>query len=550
MKFIIQRFFLIIFTFTVFNASAQLKNNNDRPKLVVGVVVDQMRWDYLYKYYDRYSDKGFKRLLNDGFSVENTLIPYIPTYTAIGHSTIYTGSVPAIHGIAGNNFYIRATQKNMYCTQDDSVQGVGLDPNSFDGKMSPRNLLTTTITDELKLATDFKSKVIGISLKDRGAILPAGHFGDAAYWMVDGNWISSSFYMADLPKYVKDFNKADLTNQLLSQDWNPLYPINTYFDRVKDDNPYEGSYINGENVMFPIKLKDIATKKGRDVIKSTPFGNTATLKFAQTVMSFENLGKNPANVPDFLAISLSSTDYVGHQFAINSAKIEDTYLRLDKDLAEFFEFLDKSVGKGNYTLFLSSDHGAASNPQYIQDEKGNAGFLYKNKINEMLEEQLIKTFGHGKLVYAMTNNQVFLNDRVIDSLNLDNQKVKQYIISFLKKQEGIAFAADMENLSQASMPEPIKTLSINGYNYKRSGDIQVILEPQWYGFYKSKTGTTHGAWNPYDSQIPLVFMGWGIKKGSTHAATSMADIAPTLAALLHLQQPNGCIGKTIVDLFK
>ncbi|HRO09313.1 MAG TPA: alkaline phosphatase family protein [Saprospiraceae bacterium] len=550
MKRIFHFIYILIFILNFSNVQAQLKNNNDRPKLVVGIVVDQMRWDYLYKYYDRYNNNGFKRMLNQGFAVENTQIPYIPTYTAIGHSTIYTGSVPAIHGIAGNNFMIRATQKDMYCTQDDSVKGVGLDPDKFEGKMSPRNLLTTTITDELKLATDFKSKVVGISLKDRGGILPAGHFADAAYWMVDGNWVSSTFYMNDLPGYVRDFNKADLTKKYLDEGWSPMYPLNTYFDRVKDDNPYEGSYVKGEHVRFPINLKDAAAKKNRDVIKSTPFGNTVTLKLAQTVLTFEKMGKNPANVPDFMAISLSSTDYIGHQFAINSAKIEDTYLRLDKDLADFFSFLDNHVGKGNYTVFLTADHGAAHNPQYIADENGNGGFLYKKELGMALEEQLIKTFGHKKLVYTMTNNQVFLDYKLIDSLQLDDKKIKQYVINFLKKQDGVAFAADMEQLSLSSFPEPIKSMSINGYNYKRSGDIQVILEPQWYGFYKDKTGTTHGAWNPYDSHIPLVFMGWGIRQGNSHAPAYMTDIAPTLAALLHIQEPNGNIGKPLIDVLR
>lgn len=550
MKFILHRFLWLVFILTALNASAQIKNNNTRPKLVVGIVVDQMRWDYLYKYYHRYSNDGFRRLLNEGFSIENTMIPYVPTYTAVGHSSIYTGSVPAIHGIAGNNFYIRTTQKDMYCVQDNSVKGVGLDPDKFDGKMSPRNLLTTTITDELKMATDFKSKVIGISLKDRGAILPAGHFADAAYWMVDGNWVSSTFYMDDLPKYVQDFNKADFTKKYIDEGWNTLYPLNTYFNHIKDNNPYEGAYVKGESILFPINLSDAALKKGRDIIKSTPYGNTASLKLAQTVIAFENMGKNIANVPDFLAISLSSTDYIGHQFAINSAKIEDTYLRLDRDLCEFLTYLDKNIGKGNYTVFLSSDHGAAHNPQFIKDEKGNAGFLYKRELGQELEGILKSTFGHEKLVYAMTNNQVFLDYKKIDSLQLDDQKIKSVIIRFLKKQEGFSFVADMEELSQSSIPEPIKTMAINGYNYKRSGDIQVILEPQWYGAYKDNTGTTHGAWNPYDSHIPLVFMGWGIKKGNTHAPASMTDIAPTLAALLHIQMPNGCIGTPITDLFK
>ncbi len=550
MKFILHRFLWLVLILTTLNASAQIKNNNTRPKLVVGIVVDQMRWDYLYKYYHRYGNDGFRRLLSEGFSVENTMIPYVPTYTAVGHSSIYTGSVPAIHGIAGNNFYIRATQKDMYCAQDDSVKGVGLDPDKYDGKMSPRNLLTTTITDELKMATDFKSKVIGISLKDRGAIMPTGHFADAAYWMVDGNWVSSTFYMDNLPKYVQDFNKADFTKKYIDEGWNTLYPLNTYFNHIKDNNPYEGAYVKGESILFPINLSNAALKKGRDIIKSTPFGNTASLKLAQTVIAFENMGKNIANVPDFLAISLSSTDYIGHQFAINSAKIEDTYLRLDKDLGEFLTYLDKNIGKGNYTVFLSSDHGAAHNPQFIKDEKGNAGFLYKKELGQELEGILKSTFGHEKLVYAMTNNQVFLDYKKIDSLQLDDQKIKSVIIRFLKKQEGFSFVADMEALSQSSIPEPIKTMAINGYNYKRSGDIQVILEPQWYGAYKDNTGTTHGAWNPYDSHIPLVFMGWGIKKGNTHAPASMTDIAPTLAALLHIQMPNGCIGTPISDLFK
>ncbi len=545
-----SKFTLILLILSFSFSFAQLKNNNERPKLVVGIVVDQMRWDYLYKFYDRYGNDGFKRMLNEGFTAENTLIPYVPTFTAIGHSTVYTGSVPAIHGIAGNDFYIRATQKRMYCTQDDSVNGVGLDPNDKDGKMSPKNLLTSTITDELKLATDFKSKVIGISLKDRGAILPAGHFGDAAYWMVDGNWISSSFYMKDLPKYVKDFNKTDFTAKFLKDGWNTLYPLESYFQHTPDDNPYEGSYVKGEKVTFPIKTGEIMVKNGRDVIKATPFGNTITLNFAKEVLVNENMGNNPANVPDFLAVSLSSTDYVGHQFGINSAKIEDTYLRLDKDLGEFFKFLDQKIGKGNYTVFLSSDHGAAHNPQFIVDERGNGGFFAKKEISKAMDDVLKAEFGVEKLVYATSNYQVHLDHKIIDSNNLDSEKIKSTIIKFLKKQEGVAFVADMDKLSQASIPEKLKQMAINGYNYKRSGDIQVILEPQWYDGYGYTTGTTHGSWNPYDSHIPLVFMGWGIKPGNTNAPTFMTDIASTLSALLHISQPNGNIGNPITDLLE
>ncbi len=548
MKFCFRTLFTIFFVFIFSFGFSQLKNNNDRPRLVVGIVVDQMRWDYLYKFYDRYGNDGFKRMLNEGFTAEITLIPYIPTYTAIGHSTIYTGSVPAIHGIAGNDFYIRETQKRMYCAQDDSVRGIGMDPDAKAGKMSPKNLLASTVTDELKLATDFKSKVIGVSLKDRGAILPAGHFADAAYWNVDGNWVSSSFYMKELPNYIQKFNKADHTGKYLNGKWETLYPINTYMNQVGDDNIYEEKYKNQKTGTFPIDLKAALKEEGRELIKATPFGNTVTLQLAKEIIANENMGKNPAGVPDFLAVSLSSTDYIGHQFAINSLKIEDTYLRLDKDLGEFFKYLDQQIGKGNYLVFLTADHGAAHNPQFIQDEGGNAGFWMRKDISAELDKQLTGQFGQQKLVYAIMNNQIFLDHKKIDSLKLDTEKIKETIVSFMKKQPGVAFAADMEKLNSSSLPEPIREMAINGYNYKRSGDIQLILEPQWYGYYGSKEGTTHGAWNPYDSHIPVVFMGWGIRHGNTHRTTHMTDIAPTVSALLHIQQPNGSIGSPIFEI--
>lgn len=548
MKTLLSKFLLLIIFLSFSHSFSQLKNNNDRPKLVVGIVVDQMRWDYLYKFYDRYGNDGFKRMLNEGFTAENTLIPYIPTYTAIGHSTIYTGSVPAIHGIAGNDFYIRETQKRMYCAQDDSVSGVGLNPDEKAGKMSPKNLLTTTVTDELKLATDFKSKIIGVSLKDRGAILPAGHFADAAYWNVDGNWVSSSFYMKELPNYIQKFNKSDQTGKYLDGKWETLYPVNTYMNHVGDDNIYEEKYKNQKSGTFPIDLKAALKEEGRELIKATPFGNTLTLQLAKEIIANENMGNNPAKVPDFLAVSLSSTDYIGHQFAINSLKIEDTYLRLDKDLGEFFNYLDQKFGKGNYLVFLTADHGAAHNPQFIRDEGGNAGFWMRKDISNELDQQLNSRFGQQKLVYAITNNQIFLDHKKIDSLKLDTEKIKETIVGFMKKQPGVAFAADMEKLNSSSLPEPIREMAVNGYNYKRSGDIQLILEPQWYGYYGSKQGTTHGAWNPYDSHIPLVFMGWGIKHGNTHRTTAMTDIAPTVSALLHIQQPNGSIGSPIFEI--
>lgn len=520
----------------------------EKPKLVVGLMVDQMRWDYLYRFADRYGDDGFKRLLREGFSCENTLIPYIPTYTAIGHSTVYTGSVPSIHGIAGNDWIVQATGKPMYCTQDDQVEGVGA-PGK-EGKQSPRNLLASTITDELKLATNFRSKVIGIAIKDRGGILPAGHFADAAYWFdaKSGNWITSTFYADKLPSWVNKFNGQRLAEKYLKQDWNTLYPIETYVNSIADDNIYEGKWAGEKSPTFPRKTSELMKDAGLEMIKTTPQGNTFTFDFAKETIANEKLGQNPANIPDFLCLSLSATDYVGHRYSLSAVEIEDTYLRLDRDLADFLKYLDNSVGKGNYTLFLTSDHAASYNPLYYTDQKGNGGYLFLRQIQKELDAELISKFGHKGLVKSVMNYQVHLNNPLIDSLDLDDQAIKKVIIKNLKKQDGIAYVVDMENAENMFIPSPIREKIINGYNRKNSGVIQIIAEPQWYSGTPRSTGTTHGVWSSYDSHIPLVFMGWGIKPGVSNKEVYSTDIAPTLASLLHIMEPNGSIGKPILEV--
>jgi predicted AlkP superfamily pyrophosphatase or phosphodiesterase len=515
-----------------------------RPKLVVGIVVDQMRWDFLYRYFDRYQAGGFKRMLNEGFTCENTNIDYVPTVTAIGHTTIYTGSVPAIHGIAGNDFIIQASGKSMYCTEDTSVQTVG--STSAAGKMSPRNLLTTTVTDELKLATNFKSKVIGISLKDRGGILPAGHSANAAYWFddVSGNWITSTYYMNDLPAWVKQFNSEGRVKKYLQQDWNTLYPINSYLQSFPDNNSYEGKLNGAATPTFPIKT---STATGFSLIRNTPYGNSITLDLAKSAITSEALGKNTAT--DFLAVSLSSPDYIGHQFGPNSVEVEDTYLRLDQDLATFFSFLDTKVGKGNYTVFLSADHGVAHNPNLLLDKKIPAGLWNGGQIQKDLNAYLSSKFKVANLVINLGNNQVNFNNPLIASNKLDKRELIAESMQFLKDQKGIAYVVDMNNIHAAAIPEAIKTKILNGYSKERSGPIQLILEPGWFYGYAA-TGTTHGSWNPYDTHIPLVWMGWGIKQGKSFAAFNMTDIAPTIAALLHIQAPNGSIGKVITEVLK
>jgi predicted AlkP superfamily pyrophosphatase or phosphodiesterase len=543
----------ITFATTVFNLSAQTKKATTtattlpRPKLMVGIVVDQMRWDYLYRYYDRYQTGGFKRMLNEGFTCENTQIPYVPTVTAAGHTCIYTGSVPAIHGIAGNDFIIQATGKSMYCTDDSTVVGVG--STSAAGKMSPRNLLASTVTDELRLATNFRSKVIGIALKDRGGILPAGHTANAAYWFDDasGNWITSTYYMTDLPAWVKTFNAGKPAEKYLKQDWNTLYPINTYIQSSADNSPkYEGKFAGAEAPTLPVKTSELYKGK-MGMIRSTPYGNSMTLDLAKAAVESEALGKGP--VTDFLAVSLSSTDYIGHQFGPNSVEVEDTYLRLDKDLAAFFTYLDAKLGKGNYTVFLTADHGAAHNPNFLLDNKIPAGMwnegITRTGLNKMLEDK----YKQKNLVLSFNNYQVNFNNAVITNENINREALKQDCINYLQKQPEIAYAVDMQKVQSSTIPEDLRSRIQNGYNAERSGAIQIILKPGWYSGHGA-TGTTHGTWNPYDAHIPLVFMGWGIKHGSLVRETYMTDIAATVAALLHVQAPNGNIGHPIGEVLK
>lgn len=523
-------------------ASAQQSNAAaiERPKLVVGIVVDQMRWDYLYRYQKRYTDGGFKRLLGEGFSCENTMIPYVPSVTAIGHTCIYTGSVPSIHGIAGNNFV--KDGKKVYCTDDDSVKPVGT--TSVAALMSPRNLWVSTIGDEMKIASNGRAKVVGVALKDRASILPAGHNPNGAFWFDDqtGCFITSSYYMDHLPKWVEAFNDKRLPEQYLSQKWNTLYPKNTYTESTTDENEYENGIREGVKATLPLNLPELYKKYGYGIIRNTPFGNSLTLDMAKAAIDGEQLGADDET--DLLTVSCSSTDYIGHQVGTHAIETEDTYLRLDKAIADFLAYLDSKVGKGNYLVFLSADHGAMNNAAFLQDRRIPAGSWDASATAKKLNHVLAKEYPEaGDIVKTVMNYQVFFNRDVIKSKQLDFDNIKQTVVNVLKEDPSVLYACDMAKASTESIPEEVKFRIINGYNRERSGDVVIILKPNFYAH--SMKGTDHGAWNSYDTHIPLVFMGWGIKHGATTKQTFMTDIAPTIAAMLHVQAPNGCVGKAI-----
>ena len=534
---------LALVLFCTFSVKAQ--QTLSRPKLVVGIVIDQMRWDYLYRFYDRYaSNGGFKRMLNQGFTCENTLIPYTPTYTACGHSTIYTGSVPALSGITGNFWWDREQMRSVYCTEDKTVNTVGSKTSA--GKQSPRNMLTTSICDELRIATNFKSKVVGISIKDRGGILPAGHSANAAYWYDGGvgNWITSTYYMNELPKWVNDFNAQKSVDKYYETGWNTLYPINTYTQSTADEKSYEAKALGGNK--FPYDMKSYI---GKDYgkISTTPMGNTMTAEFAKAALVAEQLGAD--NITDFLAVSFSSPDYIGHSFGPNSIEAEDGFLRLDKELGSFLDFLDAKVGKGQYTVFLSADHGVANTPEFMTENKLPGGRVFMTEKTKMLNTELNEKYKITPIVVYDDNYQFAINHPKLDSAKIDAEEVIDWIVNRLSKDSNVVRIFSLEELNEVPLPVTVRNMMNNGYYQRRSGDIQFMLKPNYIDAF-SNTGTTHGLWNPYDAHIPLLWYGWGIKPGKTNRETYMTDIAPTIAALLRIQMPNGNVGQVITEVLK
>lgn len=526
--------------------SAFAKNpTSDKPKLVVGIVVDQMRWDFLYRYSAKYGNDGFKRLQREGYSCENTHIPYSLTFTAPGHTCIYTGSVPALHGITGNNWYDRIVKKEVYCTTDKTVQPIG---GSFKGgQQSPHNLKVTTITDELRLATNFKSKVIALAIKDRSSILPGGHSSSGTFWYDDstGNFITSSFYRKDLPQWVTAFNNQHFPEQYLKNDWKLTLDYSKYEESSEDDASWENHYDEEEKPVFTHAISGFKPKQFK-LMRNTPFGNSLTFEFAKAAIEGDTLGNR--GVTDFLAVSFSPTDGVGHQFGPNSVEVEDMYLRFDKEMADFIQYLDMKVGKGNYLLFLTADHGAAHAADFSKFHKIPSESMFEENITKKLDSFLLAKYNSKALTQSLINHQIFFNEEEMQKIGVKDDELKTEITRFLLQFSNVNRVVDLKHLGSANLPDALKTRMTNMYMPARSGDLEVI--PQSAQLDEFLKGTTHGTAYAYDTHIPLIWYGWKVKKGKDYGTIEMTDISRTLAALLNIQQPSGCVGKVIEGLFK
>lgn len=510
-----------------------------RPKLIVGIVVDQMRWDYLQRYAGRFGEGGFKRLMREGFSCEQTLINYLPSYTAPGHATIYTGTTPAFHGITGNDWPAAEGYASVYCCADTGVRSVG--SLSAAGQMSPRNLKATTVGDELRLATNFRARVFGVSLKDRGAVLPAGHSANGAFWFDDstGNFISSTYYYQQLPAWVQRFNAVRYADSLLIIPWSLSYPADSYQQSIADNNAFEYTMKGEAAPVFPHRFAAGDYKS----IRRSPAGNQLSFLFAKTLIESEALGSNNC---DMLALSLSATDYVGHAYGPNSRETEDLYIRLDRQLASFLRFLDLRYGKDGYLIFLTADHGAAHNSEWLKSQRMPAGNLPEAELRKGLNAELYKRFAKDSLVRLVMNYQVFFDEQRIRRSGIKRSAVKEAALDWCRQQEGIYGATDMESLALQSVPQPLRNLLEQSYYASRCGSLGLIYQPGWYS--DGKKGTTHGTWNLYDRHIPLLWYGWAVRPGRSYQLVEMTDIAVTLSAMLGIQMPNAATGKVIPDL--
>jgi predicted AlkP superfamily pyrophosphatase or phosphodiesterase len=516
---------------------------SQNPKLIVGIVVDQMRFDYLTRFNKYFGDDGFNRLLNEGSNFSYAHFNYVPTNTAPGHTSIYTGTTPYFHGIIANDWFDKTKDEMVSSVRDSLFKSIGV--STHEGQRSPNKLLVNTITDQLKIATNGKSKIISISIKDRAAILPGGHSADLALWYSNetGKFITSDYYVKNLPKWVVFFNNMKLPDKYIKKEWTLSLPASDYLISSPDESDYENDTFNEGRTSFPHSLKNVAGNSKYSALIKTPFGNQLVLELAKAAIINEGLGKN--SVPDFLAISFSSTDYIGHEYGPNSVEVEDTYIKLDKQIAELLSGLDKLVGKGNYLLFLTADHAVMESPGYLRKLKINGENFEGKLLNESLQSFAEKKYNNKNVILNSSNRQIFLNYKLMREEKLNpvdvENNLKDYLLNTFPE---IAIVLTRNELLDKIASRNSNNLILNGFNFKRSGDIALEGEPNIIPNHKK--GSTHGSMYNYDTHVPLIFYGWHIPHQKINTPVYTVDIAATIANLIGINEPNACIGIPLI----
>ncbi|MFN3345331.1 MAG: alkaline phosphatase family protein [Chloroherpetonaceae bacterium] len=536
---------------------AQSKSTGEKPKLVVGIVVDQLRYDYLTRLEQHFlpatkNSGGFNRLLKNGASLSEAHYTFANTLTAVGHETFLSGVNPSRSGMIANDWYAREIKQEIYCVWDSTVQAVGIAPEKKAGKMSPKNALVENVCDALKKESP-QSKVIGIALKDRGAILPAGKRADAAYWFdtESGNWITSTYYRTALPDWLNEFNARKLPESYLGKTWTRLLPEKSYTNI--DHAPGEGTLLGESEPVFPHKVFDLRTapdnpffkrNKLYDPIPATPFGSELTLEVAKAAIEGESLGMR--GVTDVLAVSISTVDYCGHIFGSESHEAQDLVLRLDRQLDDFFKFIDKKIGFENCLFVLTADHGVAPIP-----EQTPGGLrLYEKPFLDSLKAAVDTLYPN--VIEAFTNSEVYLNQKEIAEKKYELGEVEKFVGLMGMHLSGVVdyyTRQELMNLQEVLEFDSVGTMVLNSFHPARSGDVKLVLKENAFFSYR-QTGTTHGTHYRYDTHVPILFCGKGIQRGKFAQKSAVIDIAPTLHRLLQLQTPMRYDGRVLNEILK
>ncbi|HVE40311.1 MAG TPA: alkaline phosphatase family protein [Planctomycetota bacterium] len=526
------------------------------PKLVVAILVDGLGQHQVTRFRQHLGQGGFRRLLDQGAWFDNANYGHSTTITAVGHGTWMTGAHPYRHGMVSNDWYDRKTKKVVYCTEDSEARNLGEATKVLQGT-SPKNLFVSTLGDELRLATAFKSRVFSVSLKDRGAILPAGRLGTPYFYSATtGRFITSDFYMQEFPKWWSDFEYSKPQDKWFGKEWTPLLPDAAYEGTV-ENQPYVANY-KGNGRKFPHKVTGGKPTPGPEyyaAIEGTPFGHEYLAEFSKTLIRQEGIGRNPADVPDLFTISFSSHDFINHLFGPESKESEDDLLRLDRILADFFAFLDEWVGLDRTLITLTADHGFSYSPEYWRDVIGLEA--YRVNAQEMLKRlnaHLSERFGLGKYAAFWRYPTVWLDYDLIYERRLQRADVENAAAQYLSTYPGVHSVFTRTQLSEGRVPPTALGLRVSrAWHPRVSGDL--LLVPKDGSFFSEGIlltfAASHGSPWAYDTRVPLIFLGssW-FRPGCYPQDAQVADMAPTLAHLLTVPPPSGNEGRALAEILK
>ena len=549
MKRLVIIFFLILVFVKLHGQGAYLPP--DKPKLVIGIVVEELNYNQLEKFHDKLCENGIKKLINEGTYFKNASYEYLLTQSAPGHATIATGAEPSFHGITSDNWYTPLKNELINCTKDVSVNSVG---GSFEsGLHSPVNLLVSTFSDELAIATNKKAKVFGVGLKESSAIFSAGHTANAAYWFdnTTGTWMSSSYYISALPDWVNDFNAMKFSDTYMNSTWNLLRPAKDYADCLPDSNSFEIGFNNIN--YFPYDLKKLrsgntfSSKNDYSLLRETPFGNSLTTNFAIRLIQKERLGKD--DVTDYLSICYSATDYIGHRFGPSSVEMGDAILRLDDDIKNLLTFINDTIGKKNVLIYFTAAHGISEIPAVLEKNRIPSGYFQQNQALQLLRSYLNAIYGEGEWVKGYSERQIFLNRTLIEDARLSLDDVQKKVARFLVQFTGVEAAYPYSAFEANDFGNGNLKRIINNFSPQRSGDVIVILNPGWVEKV-SDFVTNHNSPYEYDSHVPLIWYGWTVNRATVTRQVNITDIAATLSTLCKIPYPNACTGEPMFELFR